>query len=85
MTLARFVTKNAFRNKRRSILTMLSIAFSLLLLTFMLNPRSRDNGVLSELCPKTCPAVLAATVMAKLDSDARDCWQSTQLCPQHNR
>jgi putative ABC transport system permease protein len=36
MTLARFVTKNAFRNKRRSILTVLSIAFSLLLLTFMM-------------------------------------------------
>jgi len=36
MTLARFVTKNAFRNKRRSILTVLSIAFSLLLLTFMI-------------------------------------------------
>lgn len=36
MTLARFVTKNALRNKRRSILTMLSIAFSLLLLTFMM-------------------------------------------------
>lgn len=36
MTLARFVIKNALRNKRRSILTMLSIAFSLLLLTFMM-------------------------------------------------
>jgi len=36
MTLAQFVTKNAFRNKRRSILTVLSIAFSLLLLTFMM-------------------------------------------------
>jgi putative ABC transport system permease protein len=36
MTLARFVTKNAFRNKRRSMLTMLSIAFSLFLLTFMM-------------------------------------------------
>ncbi|HKF03341.1 MAG TPA: FtsX-like permease family protein [Candidatus Sulfotelmatobacter sp.] len=36
MTLSRFVTKNAFRNKRRSILTVLSIAFSLLLLTFMM-------------------------------------------------
>ena len=36
MTLTRFVTKNAFRNKRRSILTVLSIAFSLLLLTFMM-------------------------------------------------
>jgi putative ABC transport system permease protein len=36
MTLARFVTKNAFRNKRRCILTVLSIAFSLLLLTFMM-------------------------------------------------
>ena len=36
MTLSRFVTKNAFRNKRRSVLTVLSIAFSLLLLTFMM-------------------------------------------------
>jgi putative ABC transport system permease protein len=36
MTLLRFVTKNAFRNKRRSILTVASIAFSLLLLTFMM-------------------------------------------------
>jgi len=36
MTLTRFVTKNAFRNKRRSTLTILSIAFSLLLLTFMM-------------------------------------------------
>ena len=36
MTLTGFVTKNAFRNKRRSTLTVLSIAFSLLLLTFMM-------------------------------------------------
>jgi putative ABC transport system permease protein len=36
MTLTRFVTKSAFRNKRRSILTVLSIAFSLLLLTLMM-------------------------------------------------
>jgi putative ABC transport system permease protein len=36
MTLTRFITKNAFRNKRRSILTVLSIAFSLLLLTLMM-------------------------------------------------
>jgi putative ABC transport system permease protein len=36
MTLTRFVTKNAFRNKRRSILTVLSIALSLLLLTLMM-------------------------------------------------
>ena len=36
MTLTRFVTKNAFRNKRRSALTVVSIAFSLLLLTFMI-------------------------------------------------
>lgn len=36
MTLSRFVVKNAFRNKRRSGLTMLSIAFSLLLLTLMM-------------------------------------------------
>ena len=37
MTLTRFVTKNAFRNKRRSILTILSIGFSLLLLTLMMS------------------------------------------------
>ena len=36
MTLTRFVAKNAFRNKRRSTLTVLSIAFSLLLLTLMM-------------------------------------------------
>src|SRR5260370_41672112 len=36
MTLTRFVTKSAFRNKRRSILTVLSITFSLLLLTVMM-------------------------------------------------
>lgn len=36
MTLSRFVTKSAFRNKRRSILTVASIAFSLLLLSIML-------------------------------------------------
>src|ERR1039458_2308270 len=36
MTLTRFVTKSAFRNKRRSILTVLSIMFSLLLLTLMM-------------------------------------------------
>jgi len=36
MTLTRFVTKSAFRNKRRSILTALSITFSLLLLTLMM-------------------------------------------------
>lgn len=36
MTLAGFVTRNAFRNKLRSILTVLSITFSLLLLTFMM-------------------------------------------------
>ncbi len=36
MTLARFVRKNAFRNKRRSILTVLSIGFSLLLLCFLM-------------------------------------------------
>lgn len=36
MTLTRFVTKNAFRNIRRSALTVLSIGFSLLLLTLMM-------------------------------------------------
>ncbi len=36
MTLTRFVAKNAFRNKRRSTLTVLSLAFSLLLLTIMM-------------------------------------------------
>jgi putative ABC transport system permease protein len=37
MTLARFVFKNTFRNKRRSLLTVLSIGFSLLLLTLMMS------------------------------------------------
>ena len=36
MTLTRFVRKSAFRNKRRSLLTLLSISFSLLLLTVMM-------------------------------------------------
>jgi putative ABC transport system permease protein len=36
LTLTRFVSKNAFRNKRRSVLTVLSIGFSLLLLTLMM-------------------------------------------------
>jgi putative ABC transport system permease protein len=36
MTLTRFVTKSAFRNKRRSLLTVASIAVSLLLLSIML-------------------------------------------------
>ncbi len=36
MTLSSFVVRNAFRNKRRSLLTMLSISFSLLLLTLMI-------------------------------------------------
>jgi len=36
MTLMSFVRKNAFRNKRRSLLTLLSVSFSLLLLTVMM-------------------------------------------------
>jgi len=37
MTLTGFVAKSAFRNKRRSLLTVASIAFSLLLLSIMLS------------------------------------------------
>lgn len=37
MTLAKFVRKNAFRNKKRTILTVLSMAFSLLLLSFLMS------------------------------------------------
>jgi putative ABC transport system permease protein len=36
VTLVSFMRKNAFRNKRRSLLTLLSIGFSLLLLTVMM-------------------------------------------------
>src|SRR6478752_6285803 len=36
MTRLQFVAKNAFRNKRRTLLTMGSISFSLLLLTLMI-------------------------------------------------
>lgn len=37
MTLTSFVRKNAFRNKRRTLLTVLSMAFSLLLLSFLMS------------------------------------------------
>jgi putative ABC transport system permease protein len=37
MTLGSFVMRNTFRNKRRSLLTLLSISFSLLLLTLMIS------------------------------------------------
>ncbi|MFZ0321914.1 MAG: FtsX-like permease family protein [Candidatus Sulfotelmatobacter sp.] len=37
MTLSGFVVRNTFRNKRRSLLTMISIGFSLLLLTLMMS------------------------------------------------
>jgi putative ABC transport system permease protein len=36
MTLGSFVVRNTFRNKRRSLLTVISISFSLLLLTLMI-------------------------------------------------
>jgi len=36
MTLGSFIVRNTFRNKRRSLLTMVSISFSLLLLTMMI-------------------------------------------------
>jgi putative ABC transport system permease protein len=36
MTLSSFVLRNAFRNRRRSVLTVLSVGFSLLLLTLMM-------------------------------------------------
>jgi|SRR5579863_112386 putative ABC transport system permease protein len=36
MTLGSFIIRNTFRNKRRSLLTMISISFSLLLLTMMI-------------------------------------------------
>ena len=37
MTLGSFIVRNTFRNKRRSLLTMVSIGFSLLLLTMMIS------------------------------------------------
>lgn len=37
MTLAKFVRKNAFRNKKRTLLTIGSMAFSLLLLSFLMS------------------------------------------------
>src|SRR5215469_1958709 len=36
MTLAQFVAKNAFRKRRRSLLTLISISFSLMLLSLMM-------------------------------------------------
>src|ERR1700733_15514653 len=37
MTLSGFIVRNAFHNKRRSMLTLISISFSLLLLTLMIS------------------------------------------------
>jgi putative ABC transport system permease protein len=37
MTLSGFIMRNTFRNKRRSVLTLISISFSLLLLTLMIS------------------------------------------------
>ncbi len=37
MTLGGFIVRNTFRNKRRSVLTVISIGFSLLLLTLMIS------------------------------------------------
>src|SRR5579863_7244645 len=37
MTLSGFIVRNTFRNKRRSLLTLISISFSLLLLTLMIS------------------------------------------------
>jgi len=37
MTLGGFIVRNTFRNKRRSVLTLISISFSLLLLTLMIS------------------------------------------------
>jgi putative ABC transport system permease protein len=37
MTLSGFIVRNTFRNKRRSVLTLISISFSLLLLTLMIS------------------------------------------------
>jgi len=52
MTLAQFVGKNALRNKRRSSLTVLSIAFSIVLLTLMMALwRSFYSENLSEQSP----------------------------------
>ncbi len=51
MNLSRFVIRNVFRNKRRAVLTVLSIAFSLFLLLFLLtvlngllNPVTQDEA-----------------------------------------
>ncbi len=51
MNLRRFVIRNVFRNKRRAVLTVLSIAFSLFLLLFLitvlnglLNPVTQDEA-----------------------------------------
>lgn len=53
MTFGHFVVKNAFRNKRRTLLTVLSIAFSLFLMVFLntimtqlLNPETADGAAL---------------------------------------
>ena len=44
MTFTRFVTRSAFRNRLRSLLTVASIAFSLLLLSVMIHKSTRIGG-----------------------------------------
>ena len=76
MTLSSFVVRNTFRNKRRSMLTMLSIGFSLLLLTLMMSiwrtfyiDQGRAGGGQAPDHPRSRFAgVFAARVLSRQDS-----------------
>jgi len=57
MALPGFVRRNAFRSLRRSLLTVVSIAFSLLLLPKMKLPLSKNQTV-----PVGVPAAVGVTV-----------------------
>jgi putative ABC transport system permease protein len=78
MTLTRFVTKNAFRNKRRSILTVFSIGGSLLLLTFLITIwRSFYDSKPTELSAQRLIVRNKVSLIFNLPSSDRQKIQST--------
>src|SRR5690349_4513676 len=77
MTFGTFIYRNAFRNKRRTFLTVLSIAFSLVLLMllnglmdFFNNPPAADDSALRLVVQRTTSFVdgLPYSYVAKLET-----------------
>ena len=78
MTLGSFVVRNTFRNKRRSLLTMVSISFSLLLLTHddlhlalvLHRPGCARSGAATDHSRSRFTGILPARVLPGEDSGA---------------